>query len=97
MDNISRSLFEMLDSVKGDKCLENLVFRYCQNLELGESHWRESMSFDRFSSGVQSIEQIIDEMPKSKQQLEEEALKKENPNQDINLLWLQKKYGNTRS
>ena len=92
----TKTLSEQLEAAGNDKNLQNLIFRYYQGLEIGDSHWRESMHLDKIQSEGKSMESFLDEMPKSKKQLEEERLVKENPGIDINLLMLQKKYGRGR-
>ena len=92
----TKTLSEQLEAAGNDRCLQNLIFRYYQGLEMGDSHWRESMHLDKIQSKGKSIESFHDEMPKSKWQLEEDRLAKEHPNVDVNLLMLQKKYGRER-
>ncbi len=84
------SLARRLNEVKDDPVLMNLYFRYFQDLELGDSHFRESMSLDRFSCGVENTTSYLG---RSKQEIEEERIAKENPNQDANQILLMKKYG----
>lgn len=92
----TKTLSEQLESAGNDKNLQNLIFRYYQGLEMGDSHWRESMHLDKFQAEGKSIASFCEDMPKSKRQLEEERLAKAHPNVDINLLMLQKKYGRGR-
>ena len=91
-----KTLSEQLEAAGNDRCLQNLIFRYYQGIEMGDSHWRESMHLDKIQAEGKSIASFCDEMPKSKWQLEEERLAKAHPNVDINLLMLQKKYGHGR-
>ena len=93
---MSKDLWDQLEAAKGDSCLENLIFRYYQGIEMGDSHWRESMHLDKIQAEGKSIASFHDEMPKSKWQLEEERLAKDHPNVDVNLLMFQKKYGHGR-
>lgn len=90
------SLSEQLDAAGDDKSLQNLIFRYYQGLELGDSHWRESIHLERIQKSGQTLDSFYDEFPKSKWNLEEERLAKEHPGVDVNLLMLQRKYGRER-
>ncbi len=92
----TKTLSEQLEAAGNDRCLQNLIFRYYQGIEMGDSHWRESMHLDKIQAEGKSIASFCDEMPKSKWQLEEERLAKAHPNVYINLLMLQKKYGRER-
>ena len=89
----TKTLTEQLEAAKGDACLENLIFRYYQDLELGDSHWRESMCLDKIKKGEECA---FEKCPVSKRQEEEARLVKENPGVDVNLLMLQRKYGRGR-
>lgn len=54
-DSELKTLSEKLEKVKHDPYLTNLYYRYYQGLELGYSHFRDSMYLDRFSCGVESM------------------------------------------
>ncbi len=86
-ENLQDSLSKRLNEVKDDPCLVNLYFRYFQNLELGESHWRESMQLDSFGCGVRNKTEAT-----SKQKIEEEQIARNFPHQDANQLRLIQKY-----
>ena len=88
-----KTLAEELERVKDDPCLTNLFFRYYQGLEGSDSHWRESMSIERFACGVETVESVMDSRPKSKRAAQEAEILASNPNVDANQLWLQQKYG----
>lgn len=79
-----QDLFDMLEQVKDDPCLTNLYWRYMQNLELGDSHWREGMSLEQPS------------VENAKQAQEEKKIAKEHPYADANQLRLMRKYGRNR-
>ncbi len=95
-DERANDLAQQLADAKGDKDLENLIFRYYQGLELGNSHFRESMYLGRFSSPEALLEEMYENRSKSKRQLEEERLAKENPGKDACQLYLERKYGRRR-
>lgn len=88
-------LIDQLNEAKDDENLKNLIFRYYQGLDVGDSHWRESMHLDEGEEGL-SVEKMYNRMKKSKRYLEEERLAKEHPGVDVNLLMLQRKYGRER-
>lgn len=90
------TLAKQLELAGDDKNLQNLIFRYYQGLDMGNSHWREGMYMDRIQAQGQILENFYEEMPKSKRQLEEERLIKAHPGVDINQLMLEKKYGHGR-
>lgn len=74
-----QDLQEKLDEVKDDPCLTNLYWRYFQNLELGDSHWREDMHLEKPEK-------------ESMQAEEERMILKKNPNADANLIRLRRKF-----
>ncbi len=90
IDAFQDSLLRRLREVENDPCLQNLYFRYFQDLELGDSHFRESMTLDRFGCGV---ENLATQAAQSKQAIEEERIAKGNPNCDANQIRLMRKYG----
>lgn len=74
-----QDLQEKLEEVKDDPCLTNLYWRYFQNLELGDSHWREGMRLDRSEK-------------ESLQEAEERMILKKDPKVDANLIRLKRKF-----
>lgn len=89
-----KTLAWQLELAKDDPCLKNLIFRYYQGLELGDSHWRESIHLEKAQTQGKSFEELLENRPLSKQTLEEQRLMASHPKEvDVNLLMLQKKYG----
>ena len=95
-DERTKTLAQQIYDANGDKFLENLIFRYYQGVELGDSHFREGMYIDRFSSGEELLEEMYENHSKGKRQQEEERLARENPGKDACQLYLEKKYGPRR-
>ncbi len=95
-DERTKTLAQQLYDANGDKFLENLIFRYYQGIELGDSYFRESMCMDRFSSGEELLEEMYENHSKGKRQQEEERLARENPGKDACQLYLERKYGSRR-
>lgn len=81
MNNEQKNLLNLIEEAKDDPCLQNLYFRYIQNLELGDSHWRETMHYEKPTHEYPSIKR------------EEEAkILKQNPYADANQIYLMQKY-----
>lgn len=93
MTDKKQSWEQMLTEAEGDLCLENLIFRYVQGLELGDSHWREDMHLERFASGIENIQSVYERRSKTKKEYEEEEISRQNPGMDANQIYLMKKYG----
>ena len=84
----NQTLADKLNEVKHDPSLMRLHFRYWQGLDCGDSHWRESMTADKFISQT-----TIQEYTRTSQQsIEEEKIARHNSNIDVNQQWLMEKY-----
>lgn len=92
-----KTLASQLEAARDDPCLQNLIFRYYQGLELGDSHWRESLHLEKAQTTGKSFEELAENYPQSKQSAEESRLINSHPKgADVNLIMLQKKYGHGR-
>ena len=88
MNEQHKTLQQKLDEVKHDPSLMRLHFRYWQGLDCGDSHWRESMTADKFIG-----QNTIQEYTRSSQQaVEEEKIAHQNPTIDVKQRWLMEKY-----
>lgn len=92
-NNQLKTLSEQLEAVQDDPCLTNLYFRYYQGLELGDSHFRESMYLDRFPCGVyNSSETVYLRCYSSKNAVVEQKILQQNPNVDACQMRLYQQY-----
>ncbi len=75
-----------------DPHVMNLWYRYIQHLEIGCSHWRDSV-IDEMKAEGRTMGEILDRMMNSKNSNVERELLKKHPGVDANQLRLQMKYG----
>ena len=86
----NKTFNDELEECKNDPYLTRLWYRYCQHLEIGGTHWRDSMAE---SKEEKTSDSMFEHLPKSKDFEIEQKLIAQNPNVDVNQLRLQMKYG----
>ncbi len=87
-----KKLDEHLQECNNDRFVTNLWYRHYQHLDLGYSHWRESYLEEMKSRGM-TLDEIYDDLPKSKSSMQEAEFLTQHPGVDANLMRLRQKYG----